>query len=269
MSPIQAAFGVIDVVNIQMERALRVISVERGYDPREFSLFSFGGAGGLHAADLAYQLGIPRVIISKFASTLSALGMLVSNVIKDYVQTVMLPGITDQEQLDNCYSPLVELSIREVMNQGIPRDHIEIQRSLDVRYTGQSYELNIPYTENFIDILHETHDTKYGYSYLDKPIEIVNIRVRAIGIVPPICLPQIKSKSMNTKHPLVEKFIQVEMREGTETIPMYIFDQLVLGTRLEGPALIVSTDTTILVNQRDIFTIDKYQNLLIDIHRPD
>ena len=95
LTPIQAALGVIEIVNAQMEKALRVISIERGYDPRDFYLFSFGGAGGLHAVELARHMGIPKVIISKFASTLSAFGMLASDVIKDYVKTVMLPGTTD------------------------------------------------------------------------------------------------------------------------------------------------------------------------------
>jgi N-methylhydantoinase A len=268
LSPIQAAFGVIDVVNIQMERALRVISVERGHDPREYSLFSFGGAGGLHAADLARNLGIPRVIISKYASTLSAYGMLASDVIKDYVQTVMLPGITTLEQYDKYFSPLVERGIQDIKNHGIADEQIEIQRSLDIRYTGQSYELNIPFIENFIDVFAKTHASTYGYSYSDMPIEIVNIRVRAIGKVTPICLPHVIRESENKKL-LLEKYVQILMRTGTETIPLYNYDTLLSGTIIEGPALIVSTDTTIFVNQGDMITIDEYQNLLIDIHESD
>ena len=267
LTPVQAAFGVIDVVNIQMERALRVISVERGHDPREFSLFSFGGAGGLHAADLARNLGIPKVIISKFASTLSAFGMLASNVIKDYVQTVMLPGTTTQVQLDAYFSPLIKKGIYDIKDQGFREDQIEIQPSLDVRYAGQSYELNIPYTLNFIEVFHETHTSAYGYSYSDKPIEIVNIRMRAIGIIPPVFLPQISSESVIAK-PSPEKYVQFETRDGSNTIPIYRYDQLLPSMKLQGPALFVSSDTTIFINQRDLVTVDKYQNLLIDINCP-
>ena len=268
LTPVQAAYGVIDVVNIQMERALRVISVERGFDPREFSLFSFGGAGGLHAVALARHLGIPKVIISKFASTLSAFGMLASNVIKDYVQTVMLPGIITFNQLNKYFSPVVKRGKHDLKNQGISEGQIEIQRSLDVRYLGQSYELSIPYSINFVEAFHETHARTYGYTYSDKPMEIVNIRVRAIGKVPSIYLRQVSSQFVNTKPPIGNN-VQVEMREGTETIPMYIYGQLMPGNRFEGPALIVSTDTTIFVNHRDIITVDKYLNLLIDIHKSD
>lgn len=264
LTPVQAASGVIDVVNIQMEKALRVISVERGHDPREFNLFSFGGAGGLHAADLARHLGIPKVIISRFASTLSAYGMLASNIAKDYVQTVMLPGNATHEHLNTLFTSIVNQGFDEVKNQGIQEDQIEVQRSLDVRFAGQSYELNIPYTLNFLADFHEIHTATYGYSYSDKATEIVNLRVRAIGKVPPISLPQIRMEAENTSpHPV--DFIQAKTLEGTETIPLFNYDQLLPGTKFVGPALIVSEDTTILVNNRDIVNVDKYQNLLIDI----
>ncbi len=265
LTPVQTACGVIEVVNIQMERALRVISVERGHDPRDFNLFSYGGAGGLHAIELARHLGIPKVIISKFSSTLSAFGMLASNVIKDYVQTIMLGGIISFDLIDNYFSPIVTQGIQEVKKQGVPDDHIEIQRSLDIRYIGQSYELNIPFCNNFLDIFHETHTSTYGYSYSDKPIEIVNIRLRAIGKVPSICLHSDNHIRINKK-PTEKGLIQVVLKEGIELIPLYIYEQLSPGTSFEGPALIVSTDTTILVNHMDHITVDAQQNLLIDIH---
>ena len=265
LTPIQAAFGVIDIVNIQMERALRVISVERGHDPREFNLFSYGGAGGLHAADLARHMGIPKVIISRLASTLSAFGMLASNVVKDYVQTVMLPASASLDQLNGYFSPIVERGMLDIKMQGITDDKIEIQRSLDIRYAGQSYELNIPYTLGFIEVFHETHTTTYGYSYADKSIEIVNIRVRAIGKVPPIHLHEIRTESDQTTTPQAEN-IPVEMKGGIESIPMYNYENLMPNMRLYGPALIVSADTTVLVHHGDTLHVDKYQNLLIDIN---
>ncbi len=130
LTAVQAAFGVIEVINIQMERALRVISVERGHDPRDFNMFSFGGAGGLHAIELAHTLGIPKVIISRYASTLSAFGMLATNVVKDYVRTVMLPGTAAHEILTGLFSHLAEQGLQDVKNQGIPGDNIEIEQSL-------------------------------------------------------------------------------------------------------------------------------------------
>ncbi len=128
----------IEVVNAQMERALRVISVERGHDPRDFSLFAFGGAGGLHASDLARQMGIPKVVISKFASTFSAFGMLASGVIKDYVITVMLPNTVTLSAIHELFAPMVAQGAAEIQDEGVSSDQIEVLQSLDLRYKGQS-----------------------------------------------------------------------------------------------------------------------------------
>jgi len=264
LTAIQAAFGVIEVVNAQMERALRVISVERGHDPRDFSLFSFGGAGGLHAVELARHMGIPKVIISKYASTLSAFGMLASNVIKDYVKTIMLPGTVGQETITNLFSPMVAQGTSDLQKEGIEKDQVEILGSLDVRYVGQSYELNIPFTEEFISDFYKAHSIMYGYAYMDKAIEIVNLRVRAIGKVVPISLPPI-STNQKYNEPAPIEFRQVEMSEGSSILAVFDYQQLAPGTKFEGPALIVSPDTTILINKYDVVKVDNYQNLLIDV----
>jgi len=128
----QVALGVIEIVNAHMERALRVISVERGYDPRSFTLLSFGGAGGLHATDLARRLGMPRVLVPPVASTLSAFGMLAADVIRDYSLTVMLPGETLPTDITARLGPLVERGRRDLLDEGIPEQDICIEASLDI-----------------------------------------------------------------------------------------------------------------------------------------
>jgi N-methylhydantoinase A len=213
-------------------------------------------------------LRIPKVIIPRFSSTHSAFGMLVSNVVKDYVQTIMLRGIVHYKSINKYFSPMINRGMRDIKNQGVQEDQIELQRSLDIRYVGQSYELNIPFDSNFLEVFHEIHNASYGYAYFDKPIEIVNIRVRAIGKVPSIRLPQAFSQLKNNK-PQIKRSVSVLMRDLPDTIPLYIYDQLTPGMRLEGPALIVSTDTTILVDYKDIINIDEYQNLLIDVYQSD
>src|SRR4030042_1368571 len=264
LTEIQAALGVIDVVNAQMERALRVISVERGHDRRDFSLFSFGGAGGLHAVELARQMGIPRVIISRFASTLSAYGMLASNVIRDYVKTVMLPGTITQDLLGDQFSPIAAVGVSEIVTEGIPSDQIKIICSIDMRYTGQSYELNIPFSENFISDFQTTHYHTYGYSYTDKAIEIVNLRVKAIGKVPQISLPQYVINHIDDNFVAITRK-EVVLPTGVSLLPVYDYEHLLPGNSFIGPALIVSSDTTILIDNKDIVHVDKYLNLLIDI----
>jgi N-methylhydantoinase A len=265
LSLTQTALGVIEVINTQMERALMVISVERGYDPRDFSLVSFGGAGGLHAVDLARRMNIPRVIIPKYASTLSAFGMLNSEVIKDYVNTVMLPGTISLEDLSKRFSPLISRGKIEIIKEGFEDDKIDIRCSLDLRYAGQSYELNIPYTQDFISEFQQAHQFLYGYSYNDKAIEIVNIRVRAIGKVDPINLQPYKPDHKNIV-PTPLKNIFVEMSECRKTVPVYNYHQLSPGINFIGPALIVSNDTTILLYVNDRVSVDMYQNLLIDVN---
>jgi N-methylhydantoinase A len=265
LSLTQTALGIIEVINTQMERALRVISVERGYDPQDFILVSFGGAGGLHAVDLARRMKIPKVIIPKYASTLSAFGMLNSDVIKDYVNTVMLPGTISREKISARFTPLIRKGEIEIQKEGFQSDQIDMISSLDLRYTGQSYELNIPYTQDFIADFHQAHKFVYGYSYNDKSIEIVNLRVRAIGKVEPI---ELSSSKLRHKHsdlmPL--KTNSVVMAEGEITLPVYDYQQLSPGLNFFGPALIVSEDTTIFIDANDKIDVDMYQNLLIDVY---
>lgn len=265
LSPVEVAYGIIRIVNSQMEGALRVISVERGYNPHDFSLFSYGGAGGLHVVDLARNLRIPRVIISKFASTLSAFGMLASNVIKDYSQTVMLPGTIVIEEIEKWFSLLTKQGVHDLKNQGFQDDNIEILRDLDIRYSGQSYELLIPYNNDFINSFQMAHTMMYGYSHPGRPIEIVNIRVRVIGKVSPIKLSLFAGGEADSS-PIIEEYIRVEMNEGAVSIPIFNYDYLFPGTRFEGPALIVSKDTTILLNPLDIVKVDNFRNLIIDIN---
>ncbi|MEW6093730.1 MAG: hydantoinase/oxoprolinase family protein, partial [Chloroflexota bacterium] len=185
LSAEQAALGVVAVVNAHMERALRVISVERGHDPRTFTLLSFGGAGGLHAADLARGLGIPRVLVPPLASTLSAFGMLAADVVKDYTLTVMLPGNTPVSELAARLEMLAERGRREVLAEGITAEKIRVERYLDMRYCGQSYELIVPFDEAVVDKFHQMHHYQYGYANNNAAIEVVNLRVRAVGKVTP------------------------------------------------------------------------------------
>ncbi|MFQ5890471.1 MAG: hydantoinase/oxoprolinase family protein, partial [Gemmatimonadota bacterium] len=152
-----AALGVIRVANAGMERALRRVSVERGHDPADFVLVSFGGAGGLHACELARALGAATVMVPRGASTLSAFGMLVAHVVRDYVQTVMLPGETPHGRLVDLVAPLAELGAREIAREGVPAEEIAVYRELDVRYVGQSYELTVPLCEGYADTFHGEH----------------------------------------------------------------------------------------------------------------
>jgi len=260
-----AALGVIQVVNAHMERALRVISVERGHDPKDFTLVSFGGAGGLHAAQLARSLGIHRVLIPPTASTLSALGMLTADVIKDYGQTVMLAGTTPIEELEQLVTPLADQGFRELQQEGISNDRITLHKELDMRYEGQGYELTIPLTVEFAQAFHASHMEVYGHSAPDSSIEIVNIRLRAIGSVPKPSFPR---TPLGTEDPAdaslgLRPFVQMDGQVSPK--PFFQGDQLKPGHVLRGPAIIVYKDTTVFLPLGDRARVDEYFNLIVEI----
>ena len=259
-----AALGVIEVANAHMQRALRVISVERGFDPRDFTLGSFGGAGGLHACNLARELGMQQVFVPRGASTLSAFGMLTADVIKDYVQTVMLPGDSSYEELERLAAQMVKRGQREVQAEGVPRNLTTIKRDLDMRYRGQSYEISVPMTPNFIQEFHNAHDKVYGHSDAAAQVEIVNVRLRAIGAIVPPSLPKSNVGPSNPAAALLE-YKRVVVTHALVKIPFFLGGKLRPGHAITGPAMIVQPDTTIFLSEGDSVTVDEHFNLVIRI----
>lgn len=183
------AEGVVRVVNANMEKAIRVVSIERGYDTREFTLVAFGGAGGLHACELATGLGIPRVLVPPFPGALSAYGILASDVVKDYSRTVLWsiapgrpsPGL--RRNLRAEFARFHDLAQRDFQAEGW-RGKILSNQSADLRYQGQGYELNVPVhslnIEASIDSFHREHLRRYGYSHPERAVELVTLRLRAL-----------------------------------------------------------------------------------------
>lgn len=260
----QIALGAIAIANAHMERALRVISIERGYDPRDFSLISFGGAGGLHASELAHNLGIKHLLVPSYASTLSAFGMLAADVIMDYSQTVMLPGDTSYNELKRIMFPMVERGRHEILREEIRNEDVHVERYIDMRYRGQSYELIVPFTKNMNDEFYKLHTEQYGYAKRHASLEIVNLRVRVIGKVKP---PQIKAAKLQDRDPkngyIEHKDITFSHRRIS--VPLYQVEALQPGNHIDGPALLVRKDTTILLNPLDIAQMDAFGNIHIEV----
>lgn len=266
MSAEQAALGVVAVVNAHMERALRVISVERGHDPRRFTLVSFGGAGGLHAAALRRSLGIPRLVIHPLASTLSALGMLAADVITDYTQTVMLPGGIPYAHLEACFEPLLQRGRQDVLAEGIPPERIDLLPACDLRYAGQSYELTVPFTPDFISNFHASHLRAYGYNRPDAPLEIVNLRLQSIGRVDVPVLPRLRDQSTDADPdpaPALLEYRPLYLPNGRVQAPLYRGEALEAGNYLYGPALVSRSDTTVLLGPGDHAVVDPFGNLVV------
>lgn len=265
LTPAQtAALGVVQIANAHMEAALRVISVQRGHDPADFALLSFGGAGGLHASALARSLGTPTVIVPRLASTLSAFGMLAADVVKDYVQTVMLPGTVAFEELERLMQPLAQRGQTEVAAEGVPVERIALAPQLDVRYRGQAYELTVPLTPAFADAFHAEHRRAYGYSYSDAALEVVNLRLIAVGSVPRPPLPEAEPGDPDPTPAFLETR-PVVLEGEMAAVPLFDGAALRPGHRLAGPALVVYPDTTVLLYPGDRAAVDRHLNLLVDV----
>ena len=258
------ALGIIQVVNAHMERAVRVISIERGHDPRDFIFVSFGGAGGVHACDLARQLNIRRVLIPPMAATLSALGMLMADIKMDYVQTVMMPGHTGYDELDSQSQQMVDHGLKDLARQGVHKEQIAIVRELDMRYRGQSFELAVPFSSEFRERFDHIHRERYGFDHKEAPTEIVNIRVRAIGYTTP---PPLKTTEAGSPDPAEALWCRrpVVVSQRIEEVPYFRGNLMKPGHQLTGPAIIVQEDTTVYLGSADKALMDKYRNLLIEV----
>ncbi|HCC78615.1 MAG: 5-oxoprolinase [Chloroflexi bacterium GWB2_49_20] len=264
VSSTRAALGVVQVANAHMERALRLITVERGHDPRGFTLLSFGGAGGLHAADLARGMGIPHLLIPPLASTFSAFGMLAADVVKDYTQTIMLPGDTPLTELERLMQPLAERGRSEVHAEGVPATDIRLEPFVDMRYAGQSYELITPFHPGFMLEFHNLHQQVYGYSHPEAAVEIVNLRLRAVGKITP---PPLAARPMHAQQPN-QAWMEtrpVVFVEGIRQVSLYRAEALLPGNRLAGPALVVRADTTLLLGLNDTASVDAFDNILVQV----
>ncbi|MBI4640729.1 MAG: hydantoinase/oxoprolinase family protein [Candidatus Tectomicrobia bacterium] len=263
LTPQRAAEGIIEVANATMERAIRVISVERGYDPREFVLVSFGGAGPVHACELAEGLSIPRVVVPKNPGILSAFGMIHTDLVKDFSLTVLLRGKElTHEKLIGAFRSLNDRGMTEMKSEGIEEGKIILERTLDMRYVGQSYEITVPFSHEFRESFHALHQQIYGYANAEKPVEVVNLRLKAIGQTEK--MPIVKGKpggSDPSKALIGEKeivFSSTAYKSG-----MYDRDRLDVGNEVRGPALITEFSATTVIPPGFIAKVDEFYNLVI------
>ena len=264
LNPQNLANGIFEIANTVMERAVRVISVDRGHDPADFILVSFGGAGGLHAAFLAGLLNIPRVLIPKDPGILSAKGMLLSDVIKDYSRTVMYGGERSYEELSREFDTLRQTAVEEMLNEGLEREKITLIPLVDMRYRGQSYELIVPFNRDFRNEFHQAHEKRYGYANRTGELEIVNLRLSAVGKTEK---PAIKKKPGFSEQPdervILEK-VNVTFDESTIPTPVIDRKELRPGHAINGPAIIVEYSSTIVIPPLMSAGVDPFENIIIE-----
>jgi N-methylhydantoinase A/oxoprolinase/acetone carboxylase beta subunit len=266
---IEAALGIVAIANANMEKAIRVISIERGIDPRAFALFSFGGAGGMHAVEMAAHLGMATVLVPRNAGVLSAFGLLVSDPVKDYTKSLMK---TDAQvslaRLETEFRALEDKSRKDMLEDGFALKDVVLERSLDCRYLGQSYEIDVPYRKArtlhraFLESFHQRHKRLYSYRHDGRPVEIVNVRIKAVAVTPK--LPLVRGPRASSLDPkaLVKR---QKIHTGRTVRDGGVYDRALLraGHTVHGPALIIDPESTTFLPQGIESRVDPFLNLVI------
>ena len=264
MSLQQFAEGVVRVVNANMERALRVVSIERGYDPRDFVLVAFGGAGGLHACELAAGLGIRTVIVPAMPGALSAYGILSSDIIKDYSRTVVwkVEGALPDRALRAEFRAMEKRASTEFSKEGW-KGKLTFEPGADLRYSGQGFELNVALSPELVQRFHAEHRRRYGYSHPDRAVEIVTLRLRARMKSPAAAQTEVRfSEVSHSAEP--ERRTVVFASRGVSTL---VIDRnsLRTGKSYRGPAVVTEYSATTAVPPGATFRVDRASNLIISV----
>ncbi len=267
------AAGVVRVVNANMEKAVRVVSIERGYDPREFSLVAFGGAGAMHACELAQALRIPRVIVPAYPGALSALGILISDVVKDHSRTVLLrvPPAQNEprspkanlatKKLDAIFAELQRAIAAELKKENW-QGRAVYEAACDLRYRGQGYELNLPYGADMLQRFHAEHKRRYGYSSPEREVEIVTLRMRG-RVASPEKLSRMKIETGGGRLQQASASVFFDgKRHKTQVLPR---EQMRPRRTYRGPAIITEYSATTVVPPRLAFQQDGSGNLIIAV----
>jgi len=272
------AAGIIRVVNSTMEKAIRVVSIERGRDPRDFALVAFGGAGALHACALAEALSIPHVIVPALPGALSALGILFSDVVKDYSRTVLwrVAGKLPGAELNREFSTLQKQAVRDFQQEAW-QGKVNHQRSVDLRYRSQGYELNLPLTGNLLKDFHEEHQRRYGYAHSTRELELVTLRLRAtvksttahLGTIAVktdhvgtgTLAPRGRAKLGSPSTPKAS----VQFHDKKLATAIYSRDALTTGRTYHGPAIITEYSATTVIPPGKHFRVDPAANLIVTI----
>jgi N-methylhydantoinase A len=280
----KAAFGIIRIVNANMAKGISGNSVEKGYDLREFALISMGGAAALHAVDLARELNMACVIIPPMSGNFSAIGLAVANIQRDYVRTFgRKAGLADPSELETLFHAMETEGIEALLKERVIRESMVSLWSADMRYEGQSWELNIPvepfpkmsdfHIREISERFHQIHRQIYSYAEPRENVEFVNLRVRLIGKNSALSLP----RRIPGEPP--GRIFEKEMRNvwfeaiGWDRIPIFERASLMAGSVVPGPCIIEEPICTILIPHGFAGTIDAFSNILIPISqkkiRPD
>ena len=273
----QAACGVFQIVNQNMADATKVVSVQKGYDPREFALVSAGGACSIHACKIAEEVGSRKVIVPKAASVFCALGMLESDIRLDNVRSFVgtIPGL-DIDAFNKCIEDTEADAMEQLAHEGVKKEDSSLERYLDIRYVGQHHEVTVPMPNNCVinenhleeiaETFHAAHERLYSYRTPETPIEIINLRVTAVGHVEKTDLEKHEGKDAKVED-AIKNTRPLYMQEYNEwkDVPVYDRNKLYYGMEIQGPAVIEERITTIIVHPNWKAYIDEYDDVVMEV----
>jgi N-methylhydantoinase A len=276
MTPRAAALGMVAIADARMVDAIRMISVQRGFDPREFVLVAFGGAGPVHAAAVAHALGIRRILIPPVPGASSALGLLTCDLKHDYVRSYLKPlAAADPEAIRGILEEFESDATRVLIREGVAPDRIRRVRALDLRYVGQSFELTIPLPDRSLtasglsglsEAFFRAHDRAYGFAARGEPIEVVNVRLSGTGLVPRPRLARIAPGGGDPRGARKGRRSVVfgdSSRPAPRDCPIFDRARLRAGNRIRGPAIVEQLDSTSVIPPGFAVTVDRLGNLLL------
>lgn len=271
MDVIDAAEGIVRIIDVKMQEAIKAISTMRGHDLRDFHLLAFGGAGPLHAARIADNLGMAGVVIPLFPGVYSAMGLLISDVKHDYVRSKMSPLSTMPiSGIAEIFNELEDDARKELGEEEFPEERIVIERAIDMRYAGQGYEITIPcatpLNTDSLQVLRakfdEVHQQMFGHIAPDEPVEIVSYRLRGIGKVPAIKLRTFAAEGNSLEKALRENR-PIRFEGKTQDCPVYQREMIDVGVEVSGPAIIDQLDCTTVIPPGHCARVDKFKNLIL------
>ncbi|HVB89388.1 MAG TPA: hydantoinase/oxoprolinase family protein [Beijerinckiaceae bacterium] len=273
MDAVAAAEGVVRIINVKMQEAIKSISTMRGHDLRDFRLLAFGGAGPLHAAGIAAELGMASVVIPPHPGVYSALGLLMSDVKHDYVRSRLVDlSRTSEQEVNASFADLGEQARRDLLDEGFSSEQIEIDHALDLRYAGQGYEMTLPYSfplqAGELAALRrqfdERHQSSFGHMASGEAVEIVSWRVRGVGRTPPVTTPTYQPCGLRLED-AVRETRSARFHGRMYECKVYQRERLDVGTSFPGPAIVDQLDCTSVIAPGQVASVDVYKNLIIDL----
>lgn len=275
---LEAADGILKIINVKMEEAIKAVSSQRGYDIRDFTLVAFGGGGPMHAGKIALDLGIPSLLIPFAPGVTSALGLLMSDVKHDYVRSklVALKEI-DLEEVNRLFAQLIEQAQADLRAEGFNDNEMALQASLDLRYAGQGYELTVPspmppLKPADLDLMRRRfdlqHEQAHGHKAESEPVELVSLRLVSTGLVPQAKLSPVKSTGKKLEAAKTgERKIFFGKEDGTLNCRIYSRSLLEPAHKIAGPAVIEQMDTTTVIHPEQEAVVDSYGNMIVKNRR--